>query len=92
MWDDCEIVVKLGLLNDDKFAQKAKEFLVWKTTKGSYITADSSKETYIYVSDDQVVPTLVPLYEQKGIRCHHRQNAPRCRRNELFRARLLIQI
>lgn len=66
VWDDCEVVVKLGMLNDDKFNQKAKEFLVWKTTKGSYLTIDSSREVYYYVSEEQLGTHLVELYEQKG--------------------------
>ena len=66
VWDDCEFIVKLGLLNDEKFAAKAKEFLVWKTTKGTHVTPDTSS-TYYYVTEEQRSSPLVELYEQKGI-------------------------
>lgn len=67
VWEDCEVVVKLGMLNDDKFRERAKDFLVWKTTKGNFVTIDSSKEVYYYVSEEQLGSHLVELYEQKGL-------------------------
>jgi len=67
VWEDCEVVVKLGMLNDDKFRERAKEFLVWKTTKDSYITIDTSRDVYYYVSEEQLGSHLVDLYEQKGL-------------------------
>ncbi len=66
VWEDAEVIVKLGLLNDDKFAQKAKELLVWKTTKETFICPDTSS-TYYYVTEEQLGSPLVALYEQKGI-------------------------
>ena len=66
VWEDCEFIVKLGLLNDEKFAAKAKEFLVWKTTKGGHVTPDAAS-TYYYVTEDQMSSPLIGLYEQKGI-------------------------
>ena len=66
VWDDCEFIVKLGLLNDEKFAAKAKEFLVWKTTKGSWVQPDTSS-TYYYVTEEQLSSPLVALYEEKNI-------------------------
>ncbi len=66
VWEDCEFIVKLGLLNDDKFALKAKEFLVWKTTKGTWVTPDT-ESTYYYVTEDQMGSPLIDMYEQKGI-------------------------
>ncbi|MCE5293630.1 MAG: molecular chaperone HtpG [Chlamydiales bacterium] len=66
VWQDCEFIVKLGLLNDDKFAAKAKEFLVWKTTKGGHVTPDTTS-TYYYITEEQMGSPLIDLYEQKGI-------------------------
>lgn len=66
VWEDCEFIVKLGFLHDDKFAQKAKEFMVWKTTKGTWVTPDATS-TYYYVTEEQASSPLVSLYEQKGI-------------------------
>lgn len=71
VWEDCAVIVKLGMLNDDKFLAKAREFLVWKTTKGSWITVDeylsNNPETIFYVSEDQLSSPLVQLYEEKEI-------------------------
>lgn len=66
VWEDCEFIVKLGLLNDEKFAAKAKEFLVWKTTKGTHVTPDTTS-TYYYVTEEQMGSPLIDLYEQKNI-------------------------
>lgn len=66
VWQDCEFIVKLGLLNDEKFAAKAKEFLVWKTTKGTYVAPDTSS-TYYYITEEQMGSPLINLYEQKNI-------------------------
>ncbi len=66
VWDDCEFIVKLGFLNDEKFAAKAKEILVWKTTKGTWVQPDT-ESTYYYVTEDQLSSPLVELYEQKNI-------------------------
>ncbi len=66
VWDDCEFIVKLGLLNDEKFAAKAKEFLVWKTTKGGHVTPDT-ESCYYYITEEQMGSPLINLYEQKGI-------------------------
>ncbi|MBS0634213.1 MAG: molecular chaperone HtpG [Verrucomicrobia bacterium] len=66
VWGDCEFIVKYGMLHDDKFAQKAKELLVWKTTKSSHVTPDASA-THYYVTEEQLGSPLVELYEQKNI-------------------------
>lgn len=65
VWPDCELVVKLGLLHDEKFGAKAKELLVWKTTKGSWLLPENSP--VYYVSEEQLGSPLVELYELKGI-------------------------
>jgi molecular chaperone HtpG len=71
VWEDSAVIVKLGMLNDDKFLAKAREFIVWKTTKGNWITVDEAlvknPETIYYVSEDQLSSPLVQLYEEKDI-------------------------
>ncbi|MBS0654239.1 MAG: molecular chaperone HtpG [Verrucomicrobia bacterium] len=75
VWADCELIIKLGLLNDDKFAKTAKEFLVWKTTKGAwtqtseYIENNKSKasDSIFYVNEEQAASPLLDLYEKQGI-------------------------
>ncbi len=66
VWESAEFIVKIGFLNDEKFAQKAKELMVWKTTKGTYVTPDATS-TYYYITEEQAGSPLIELYEQKGI-------------------------
>lgn len=43
-WADIELIVKLGVLQDDKFYEKAKDFLIWKTASGEWITTEQYVE------------------------------------------------
>ncbi len=37
-WDDLKIFIQYGIITDEKFAEKASEFMLWKNTDGSYFT------------------------------------------------------
>ncbi len=37
-WDDISVFVKYGIISDEKFAEKAKEFTLLKNTDGKYFT------------------------------------------------------
>ncbi len=73
-WPDIEMIIKLGLLQDDKFYERSKDFLIWKNTKGQWTTIaeylEKHKEEYkgkvFYTSEDQQ-GHLRELYQQKGI-------------------------
>ena len=39
-WDDLKIFIEYGMLTDEKFAEKANNFMLWKTIDGKYFTAD----------------------------------------------------
>ena len=43
-WDDLELVVKLGAIQDPKFYERAKEILVWKNTAGEWTTVEELLE------------------------------------------------
>ena len=43
-WDDINIFVKYGMISDEKFYDKAKEFALLKNTDGAYFTIDEYKE------------------------------------------------
>ena len=71
-WQDCEIVVKLAILHDEKFYDKAKEFLVWKDTSGTFTTLTEYRErntqtndTIFYIQDE--THQLLNVYKDKGI-------------------------
>jgi molecular chaperone HtpG len=74
-WPDIEMIIKLGILQDEKFYERSKEFLVWKTSQGEWTTAqdylERHKETYngkiFYTSDDKNTSPFLDLYKEKGI-------------------------
>jgi molecular chaperone HtpG len=43
-WDDINIFVKYGLISDEKFYEKAKDFTLLKNVDGHYFTFDEYKE------------------------------------------------
>lgn len=63
-WPDIEIVIKLGLLQDEKFYERAKDFLVWKTTQGSWITLSDQKKVF-YTSDPHA--PVLELFKEKEV-------------------------
>jgi molecular chaperone HtpG len=63
-WDDINVFVKYGIISDEKFYDKAKDFVLLKNTEGKYATLEEYKEKvsatqtdkegnviYIYTSD-----------------------------------------
>ncbi|TPE45414.1 molecular chaperone HtpG [Pontibacter mangrovi] len=42
-WDDISVFVKYGMLSDDKFYEKAKDFVLLQNTAGKYYTLDEYK-------------------------------------------------
>ena len=39
-WDDLKIFIQYGILTDEKFAEKAQNFMLWKSIEGKYFTAE----------------------------------------------------
>ena len=37
-WDDLKIFIQYGILTDEKFAEKASDFMLWKNVEGKYFT------------------------------------------------------
>ena len=60
-WDDLKIFIQYGIITDEKFAEKASEFMLWKNTDGSYFTP---KEYTERVKENQTDKnnTLIFLY------------------------------
>lgn len=38
-WPDVEMIVKLGMLQDEKFFERSQEFLIWKNSEDTWTTA-----------------------------------------------------
>ena len=43
-WDDIKIFIEYGILSDEKFAEKAKKFALYKNVDGEYFTMEEYKE------------------------------------------------
>jgi molecular chaperone HtpG len=72
-WPDIEVIIKFGAIEDEKFYERVKELLVWKTTCGTYLTAEeilakgTTNNTIFYTNSETTDPHLLKLYEEKGI-------------------------
>ncbi|HEX2578952.1 MAG TPA: molecular chaperone HtpG [Rhabdochlamydiaceae bacterium] len=64
-WPEIEMIVKLGMLQDEKFYARAKDFLIWKTTTGTWTTLDEKTGTLFYTSDAHA--SILELYKEKEV-------------------------
>ncbi len=39
-WDDLKVFIQYGILTDEKFAEKAASFMLWKSIEGKYYTSE----------------------------------------------------
>ncbi len=65
-WDDLKIFIQYGIITDEKFSERAQDFMLWKNTDGKYFTpkeyADLVRENQTDKDD-----TLVFLYADDAI-------------------------
>lgn len=74
-WRDISVVVKLGAIEDDKFYQRVKPILLWKTVEEKWITAEQylegcaekSKNTIFYTTDKNHAEHILQAYRDKEI-------------------------
>lgn len=70
-WPEVEMVVKLGLLQDDKFYERVKDFLIWKTSESNWSTVaevlERAKEKKITYASHEQNSLVIDLYKQKQI-------------------------
>lgn len=68
-WEDIEIIIKFGALQDDKFYERVKEFLVWKNSNDEWTTVEEYRERHpdqtIYYAPEE--GHFLDLYKEKGI-------------------------
>ncbi len=60
-WNDINVFVKYGMLSDDKFYEKAKDFCLLKNTKGESYTIEKYKE-HIKANQTDKNESIVALY------------------------------
>ena len=46
-WDDLKIFIQYGVLTDEKFADKASSFMLWKSIEGKYYTAEEIGRAHV---------------------------------------------
>ena len=65
-WDDLKIFIQYGIITDEKFSERAQDFMLWKNTDGKYFTP---KEYADLVREKQTDKdgTLVFLYADDAI-------------------------
>lgn len=74
-WKDIAPIIKLGAIQDDKFYGRVKDFLIWKTQEGSWLTLQEYQEKnqakmpdkVLYAFEEKQNGHLMDLYHQKGI-------------------------
>lgn len=74
-WRDISPIIKLGAIQDDKFYDRVKDLLIWKTTEGQWLTLqeyldrNGSKipDKVIYAFDEKQAGHLAEMHHQKQI-------------------------
>lgn len=74
-WKDIAPIIKLGAIQDEKFYDRVKDVLIWKTTEDKCLTLQEYKERneaklpekVLYAFDDKQLGHLTDLYHQKQI-------------------------
>jgi molecular chaperone HtpG len=74
-WDDVALVVKLGILEDDKFYDRVKDFLIWKNVNGEWQTIqeyleknrEKTKDKIFYTKDEKHLTHIHDIYQKRGI-------------------------
>ena len=78
-WDDIKIFIEYGMLSDEKFAERAKKFALYKSTDGKYYTMEEltkkitpaqkdkdDKLVYLYTSDVEGQHSFIEAATAKG--------------------------
>ena len=57
-WQDISLVIKLGALEDEKFYEKIKDVLIWKTLDNNWTTAQDYLERNREKTQDKIIYTI----------------------------------
>lgn len=70
-WKDVAPVAKIGALQDEKFFERIKDLLIWKTAEGPWVTIpeyiEKNKDKVLYAFDEKHSKKLIDLYRNKNI-------------------------
>ena len=72
-WDDINIFIKYGCMRDEKFYDKIKDIIIYKTTDGEYKTIDEycdskEKKDIYYTSDKNCQSQYINLFTEQNIK------------------------
>lgn len=59
-WPDIEMIVKLGVLQDEKFYERVKEHLLWKSSSGEWTTVEAYLERNKEKTKDKIFYSAHP--------------------------------
>jgi molecular chaperone HtpG len=78
-WDNLRLFIQYGMLTDEKFAERANKFVLFKNTEGKYFTFDEYKEiikanqtdkdgnlVYLYTTDEEKQHSFIEAAKAKG--------------------------
>ncbi|SIT88278.1 molecular chaperone HtpG [Pontibacter indicus] len=68
-WEDINVFIKYGMLSDDKFYEKAKDFVLVQNTEGKYYTLEEYKE-FTQANQTDKNGQLVMLYTTDADKQH----------------------
>lgn len=67
-WDDLSPFVKFGSLKNEKFSESVKDFILYKTTDGKYLTIPEYKEAHESKIENEVYYTTDELQQSQYIK------------------------
>lgn len=74
-WEDVALIVKMGVLEDEKFYERMKDLLVWKIVDGNWTTVEDYLERnrektgdkILYTKDEKQMSHFIEMYKEKNI-------------------------
>lgn len=60
-WDNMNVIIKYGMLSDEKFAERAEKFCLLQNTDGKYFTLEEYKE-HIKIAQEDKDKHIIALY------------------------------
>ncbi len=74
-WDDINPFIKFGCIKDEKFAEKMKDYIIFKNLYGKYLTLpecleenkDKHENTVFYVTDEKEQSQYINMFKEAGL-------------------------
>jgi molecular chaperone HtpG len=78
-WEAIHLFVKFGIMDDERFAEVARDIVIFKSTNGGYVTLEDyltrNKDTHenvvYYVSDPERQASYLSLFQKQGLEALH---------------------